>query len=61
MIGTLLIVLMTLLGLGSIPAWPYSRGSGYEPERRARRAPHGRLAARWTDPRLRQAFDLHEQ
>jgi hypothetical protein len=31
MLGTILIVLLILALLGSIPAWPYSRGWGYYP------------------------------
>jgi hypothetical protein len=31
MIGTLLIVLLILLLLGAIPAWPHSRSWGYAP------------------------------
>lgn len=31
MVGTLLIVLLILMLLGAIPAWPYSRGWGYYP------------------------------
>jgi hypothetical protein len=31
MVGTLLIVLLILLLLGAVPAWPYSRGWGYYP------------------------------
>ena len=29
--GTILIVILVLLLLGSVPAWPYSRGWGYRP------------------------------
>lgn len=29
--GTILIVILILLLLGAIPAWPYSRGWGYYP------------------------------
>jgi len=28
---TLLVVILLLLALGSLPAWPYSRGWGYYP------------------------------
>jgi hypothetical protein len=31
MISTLLIILLVLLLVGAIPAWPYSRGWGYFP------------------------------
>lgn len=31
MLGTILLVVLVLLLLGSIPAWPYSRGWGYYP------------------------------
>ena len=31
MLGTILIVLLVLMLLGSIPAWPHSRGWGYYP------------------------------
>ncbi len=31
MLGTLLIVLLVILLLSSLPAWPYSRGWGYYP------------------------------
>ena len=31
MLGTLLIVLLVLMLLGSAPRWPYSRGWGYAP------------------------------
>lgn len=31
MLGTILLVLLVLLLLGAIPAWPYSRGWGYGP------------------------------
>jgi len=30
-ISTLLIILLILLLLGAVPAWPYSRGWGYGP------------------------------
>jgi hypothetical protein len=30
-IGTILLVVLILLLLGAIPAWPYSRGWGYYP------------------------------
>jgi Protein of unknown function (DUF3309) len=31
MLGTILIVVLILVLLGSIPSWPYSRGWGYGP------------------------------
>ena len=31
MLGTILIVILVLIVLGSIPSWPYSRGWGYGP------------------------------
>jgi hypothetical protein len=31
MLGTILLVLLILMLLGSVPAWPYSRGWGYYP------------------------------
>jgi hypothetical protein len=31
MLGTVLLVLLILLLLGAIPAWPHSRGWGYGP------------------------------
>jgi len=31
MLGTVLVVLLVLMLLGSLPAWPYSRGWGYYP------------------------------
>jgi hypothetical protein len=31
MLGTILIILLILLLIGAIPAWPYSRGWGYYP------------------------------
>jgi hypothetical protein len=31
MLGTILLVLLVLFLLGSLPAWPYSRGWGYAP------------------------------
>lgn len=31
MLGTLLIILLVLILIGSIPTWPYSRGWGYAP------------------------------
>jgi len=31
MIGTLLLIVLVLVLLGSIPTWPYSRGWGYAP------------------------------
>lgn len=30
-IGTILLIVLILLLLGAIPAWPYSRGWGYYP------------------------------
>lgn len=31
MLGTILIIVLVLMLLGSIPAWPHSRGWGYYP------------------------------
>ena len=31
MLGTVLIILLILVVLGSLPTWPYSRGWGYYP------------------------------
>jgi Protein of unknown function (DUF3309) len=31
MLGTILLVILILLLLGALPAWPYSRGWGYYP------------------------------
>jgi len=31
MLGTILVILLILLLLGSLPAWPYSRSWGYYP------------------------------
>lgn len=31
MLGTILLLLIILLLVGSVPAWPYSRGWGYRP------------------------------
>lgn len=31
MLGTILIIVLVLMLLGAIPAWPYSRGWGYYP------------------------------
>ena len=31
MLGTVLLVVLTLLLVGAIPSWPYSRGWGYGP------------------------------
>lgn len=31
MLGTILLVILILMLLGAIPAWPYSRGWGYYP------------------------------
>lgn len=30
-LGTILIVILVLILLGAVPAWPYSRGWGYGP------------------------------
>jgi len=30
-LGTILLILLVLMLLGAIPAWPYSRGWGYGP------------------------------
>jgi hypothetical protein len=30
-IGTILLILLVLVLIGAIPAWPYSRGWGYGP------------------------------
>lgn len=30
-LGTLLIIILILILIGAIPAWPYSRGWGYGP------------------------------
>lgn len=30
-LGTILLIILILLLLGAIPAWPYSRGWGYGP------------------------------
>jgi hypothetical protein len=30
-LGTLLIIILILVLLGAVPAWPYSRGWGYGP------------------------------
>ncbi len=30
-LGTILLIVLVLLFLGAIPAWPYSRGWGYGP------------------------------
>jgi hypothetical protein len=30
-LGTILIIILILLLIGAIPAWPYSRGWGYYP------------------------------
>ena len=30
-LGTILLIVLVLLLLGAIPAWPYSRGWGYGP------------------------------
>jgi hypothetical protein len=30
-IGTILLIILILLLIGAIPAWPYSRGWGYGP------------------------------
>ena len=31
MLGTILLIILVLLLLGAIPAWPYSRNWGYAP------------------------------
>jgi hypothetical protein len=31
MLGTILLILLILMLLGAIPAWPHSRGWGYTP------------------------------
>jgi hypothetical protein len=31
MLGTILLIVLILLLLGSVPAWPHSRGWGYYP------------------------------
>jgi hypothetical protein len=31
MLGTILLIILVLLLLGAVPAWPYSRGWGYGP------------------------------
>ena len=31
MLGTILLIVLILLLIGAIPAWPYSRGWGYGP------------------------------
>ena len=31
MLGTILLILLILLLIGAVPAWPYSRGWGYAP------------------------------
>ncbi len=31
MLGTILLIALILLLLGSVPSWPYSRGWGYYP------------------------------
>ncbi|WP_137392361.1 DUF3309 family protein [Rhodoligotrophos defluvii] len=30
-IGTILLIILILLLIGAVPAWPYSRGWGYAP------------------------------
>jgi len=30
-VGTILLIILILLLLGTVPAWPYSRGWGYYP------------------------------
>ena len=30
-VGTILIILLIILLIGALPAWPYSRGWGYAP------------------------------
>jgi hypothetical protein len=32
--GTILLIILILLLLGAVPAWPYSRGWGYAPSGR---------------------------
>ena len=31
MVSTLILVILVLLLIGAVPAWPYSRGCGYYP------------------------------
>jgi Protein of unknown function (DUF3309) len=31
MLGTILLVILIIIVIGAIPAWPYSRGWGYGP------------------------------
>jgi hypothetical protein len=31
MLGTILLIVLILLLIGAVPAWPYSRGWGYAP------------------------------
>lgn len=31
MLGTILVILLVLMLVGALPAWPYSRGWGYGP------------------------------
>jgi hypothetical protein len=31
MLGTILLIILILLLIGALPAWPYSRGWGYYP------------------------------
>ena len=31
MLGTIVLIVLVLLLLGALPAWPYSRGWGYAP------------------------------
>jgi hypothetical protein len=31
MLGTVLVIILILLLIGALPAWPYSRGWGYYP------------------------------
>ena len=31
MLGTILLIILILILIGSLPAWPYSRGWGYYP------------------------------
>jgi Protein of unknown function (DUF3309) len=31
MLGTILLIILILLLIGAVPAWPYSRGWGYAP------------------------------
>ena len=31
MLGTILLIVLVLMLIGAVPAWPYSRGWGYAP------------------------------